>query len=242
MSISHINGVAVSGVSAIDGISKATLSAINGQGISAPPPIAFVQQAEAESDDVSLGVTASLPAGASADNVLVALIGLKQGTLSATPTFNSNNMTLQASYTATDPKLYIYTMDANAGGTGGTDCVIQGDTADQGSVIICEVSGLSSITDDASSTNNGTSDTPAIASIDPVATNNIVFGALAHKSTYSSGPTNSFVRLTPPSGGTRYVLEGIYRIRAADGAAIDSELTTSGSSAWTALAASFAGN
>ncbi len=103
---------------------------------------------------------------------------------------------------------------------------------------VSEWVGLYNGAPNATNTNSGTSTTPSTNSVTPLTTNSLVIAGMVSLSAYSSGPTNSFTRMTNDTDSATIFLEGAYQIESS-AAAYSTGDTRSGSADWGAVIAAF---
>lgn len=129
------------------------------------------------------------------------------------PTIDGQVLTLGPSTTVTGAKVLLYYLNSITGGSG--VCTVSTLGATKVTVNWSEFSGLSNAGPEATNTNTGVaSSTVTTNSVTPASANNLVIalgGWTAND--YSSGPTNSFTRMTQICSGTTLCQEGAYLIQ-----------------------------
>lgn len=179
MAVSNLNGVLFTGISAIDGITRSTLSAINGQTITAGGGgIAEVgsgsqrAEARASSDDP---VPLAYPGSVTAGNLLIAS-GSTLGTISGITDSVGTSWTVVQTSTYGSFGLSLFIAYGIAGGSGANTISVNLATGTFTSFAIDEFSGVNATPLDANGgTSTGTSTTPS-DSITTVADNALIIG------------------------------------------------------------------
>lgn len=208
-------------------------------------PIAFVQQAVGTTAD-GRDTNATLSSAAGANVTIIACISyLDTATVTVPPAFNAVTMTqvVGALSTTTGVTTDIYYLH---GVTGGTELHYELDLIVRASVNVSEWTGIANAVEQDVSTGRGTSTSMSIvpATQDPTSVSNLVVGIGAYSnatSAYSSGPSNSFTRLTT-TGGASVFQEAGYLIRTTDHSAVTSVVTLGSSLTWAGCSASFGGS
>ena len=220
---------------------------MNNGGASVVVPIAFVQQAANTTATGDAGLTVS--AGSRTNgNTVFAQVGYDFTATLTAPTFGGQAMSLiafnkDASNTAA-VEIWARYLD---GTETDNNCYAITDTASQLSVHVSEWSGLLNAgAESYEDAQRDTTNTLAMVTtgLTPTSANNLELAAgiyIDGSNQYSSGPTNSFTRMTP-TGGSLFQMETIYRIRTADNSGIASDLVLGGSYDWGTVSSAWGGN
>lgn len=214
-------------------------------------PIAFVQQKVGTTAAGNGGLTVTADAPFTAGNTVIVAISFVNPAdfaVGFNPAFadgEAGNLNGSSGSLGTGVQTVFY-YRTGMSGNGESAVTFTLDSAVRASMSISEWSGIPDAAPEDESANSGSSAALGVvpATLDPTSANNLVVGIGAYVSatdTYSSGPSNGFTRLTQ-TGGASIRQECAYKIRTADGAAITSVTTLSGSVAWASCAIAFGGN
>ena len=246
MAVSAINATAIASISAINGTLKSALSAINGQTLA--PPITLVQQAVNTVADGTGGVAADLGTFTAGNTVIACISFLDTQTVDSIILENNGAMTEAITSTVAGVTSTIYYI-TNAAASDGTVTLTTVGVGGRTSMHISEWANLANAAPEDTSTGTDVGGSTAEVYIvpatqDPTSANNLVIGIGGYVNAtddYSSGPTNSFTRLTA-TGGASVFQECGYLIRTADHSAVTSSVATLTAPAWAAASASFGGS
>lgn len=251
--VANINSTAIAGVSAVDTAAKTGLASMFGQTIPNAPPILRVQQkAGTTADGGTSPFTVTFDAPVTSGNTVIARLsfldtaGFDAGGDPNMVGGDAPALDQAVTSTVTGADVFIW-YKHNISGTGEDGVVFKLDIPARASMHIAEYSGLvDAVPQDTSDSSNAASSALGVvpATLDPTTANNLVVGVGAYVSatnTYSSGPSNSFTRLTP-TGGASVFQEEADLIRANDGSAVTSVTTLSGAVAWAGCAMALGGH
>lgn len=197
----------------------AGVAALGPMVLQAAPP-ALIQQKIRQSNLGNFGTTLTSPT--TTGSSIIALIGcLSTDDLDPAnlPAVDGQFLTLGPTVLIGGVTVFIYYLHNITGGTG--VCTGSTEFTTVGKAIWSEWSGLGNAAPEATNTNSAlVNSTPTTNGVTPASTANLVIaigGWTANN--YSSGPTNSFTRMSVVGGGSTLFIDGAYLIQAAASAA-----------------------
>ena len=239
--VAKVDNVALASIAAVNGTAIASIAAILGQTVPAGG-IALVQQKVGTTADGSGTLYVNPDSTCTVGNTVIACLSfLDTASFGEPVSCGGGSLTEAVTATITGVKVYIYYLYLTGAETEffyGTDLPVRA------SMHISEWSGLANAAPENTQTNTDTNTAMSIAkNVDATSGNNLVIGIGGYVNAtdaYSSGPNNSFTRLTA-TGGASVFQECGYLIRTADHAVISSDVTLSSSLAWANAGAAFGG-
>lgn len=249
MSLSHRNGIALSGISALNGISKATLAAINGQAIVSGSAATRLQQQIIETSPAASGQATLTNVQAGSLLVVRASVfnSIGIGTITVTSTIGGSGANTWTTHedeqnAAFSASCHIASASNASAGTTVVTVTVNGSTGDRYiTAVVEEWSGLTSSAFDVSTSANGVS-----TSVD---TGTTAAKAQDHELVLCVvGVSNNDILSTPTGYATDYLRSnsgGLYQpiatgsktVNAAGGES--AAVTLAGSDAWAAAVATF---
>lgn len=211
--------------------------------------ITKIQEAQGISGGTSANVTITTP---SAGNSLIAIVNINDSGGSPNITgISGGGVTWSASDSIlyhslfSDTKLQIW-YGHNSSGSGTTVTVsVTGSVGHLTQVIVSEWSGLGNAAPESTNHNSGNSTTPTTNSATPSSAVSLViggFGFATSSTTYSSGPTNSFTRMTPSTDAfNNWTVEGAYQIESSSSSYSTGLTLTGFGDYWGGVIAAFGG-